>query len=288
MKRTLRTLGLLIITVLLTLGLAQQTQQTEQTQQMQQPQTTQDQRLRDMRMSGVLMELRQMHDHLGRVIAELEQQVTVQELEAAVIGLERGARASALRAARSNLRNLRNDIEAGVNPEEMVREIRWISYILNRAFVDVTGEERERIAELAAQLQILQEQVLTGAAEAQTTFEETLTLLDDIIARGQQEFEREGRRRAIQTAGQRLESLRGDIEGGRDRERVAGEIGQVRTELERAFQDTREDVQQLVEGLFQELRTLEEQVGAGSEEARGTLNRAAQQFQQLYNQIERQ
>lgn len=193
MKRALRTGGLLI-TVLLTFGLAQETQQQQeqQMQQMQQSgQTTQEQRLQDVRLSAVLMELRQIQAKLGQIINEVEFQVTARELGTAVTNLERGARASTLRAARSDLRNLRTDIEAGVNPEETAREIRWISYILNRAFAGVTGEERQLIMEFQEQLHTLEEQVRTGAADTQTTFEGALTQLDEVIERGQHEFDLE-------------------------------------------------------------------------------------------------
>jgi hypothetical protein len=122
-----------------------------------------------------LVELRQIHSRLGQIINDVEFQVTARELDAAVTNLERGARASALRAARSDLRNLRTEIEAGVNPEETAREIRWISYILNRAFAGATGEERQRITQLEEQVSTLKEQVRTGAANAQTTFEATLS-----------------------------------------------------------------------------------------------------------------
>ena len=312
MKRTLRTLGLLIITVLLTVGLAQQTQQTQQTQEAQQQAGQQVpnfpdfesvlQALAELRVIrnelGVMIndgqpaqpaQLEAIHTRVGAIINEFERHMTeFERFEERIIGLERGARASTLREVQRGLRGLRADIEAGERPEETAREIGRFRADVRGAFAGTTGEEQQRATELEEQFRTLEEQVRTGAAEAQTTFEATLDRLEQDIERGQQQFEREGRRRAIQTAGQRLEGLRADIEGGRYHEGVIGEIGQIRGDVERAFRGAEGEERQLVEGVFQELRTLEEQVGAGSEEARGTLNRVTQQFQQLYNQLERQ
>ena len=195
MKRTLRTLGLLIITVLLTVGLAQQTQQTQETgQQTQQTQQQQQQFGQDQQLTDMLMELRQIQNELGQLINELEGQLgfpTTRDLEERIGGLERGARVGALQQARRDLRDVRADIEAGEQPEVTAREVARIRSFLFPYYQGVTGEERQRATELEEQFRMLEEQVRTGAAEAQTTLEETTGRLEQEIERGQQEIEQQ-------------------------------------------------------------------------------------------------
>lgn len=302
MKRTLKTLGMLIITVLLTLGLAQQTQQTQETgQQTQQPQETQQtqesqqtgqqaqetQQQQQMQQSGqttqgqqfgqdqvlvdTLMELRELHRQLGQIINEIEGQLGFSPtggLEARITGLERGARAGALQQARRDLRDLRADIEAGDRAEETAREIGQIRSDLRRAFAGATGEEQQRVTELEEQFRTLEERVRAGDEEAQTTFEETLNRIEEDIERGQQQFEQEGRQRDIQMALERLEGLRADIEGGRYHAGVTDDIGQIRSDLQRSFQNAQEES---LQRLDEEFGRLDEQVRAGSPDASSTL-----------------
>jgi hypothetical protein len=355
MKRTLRSLGMLIITVLLTFGLAQQTQQqtgqqTQQTQEQQtgqqdqqnqqnqdqqgqQGQNQQDQQgqqgtqgqqgqqnqqgdqgqqgqqgmqnqqgqqqgqqgqqgmqgQQNQQLTDMLMELRQIQAELGQIINDLERQLrlsTTGGFEDRVGALERSARAGALREARRDLRGLRTDIEAGERGEETAREIGRIRADLRRAFTGVTGEEQQRANELEQQLGTLEEQVRTGATEAGTTLQDVLTHFDEELDRNQQQFEQEGRQRTIQTAIQRLEGLRADIEGGRYHEGVIGEIGQIRGDVERTFRGAEGEEQQWFDELTAQFQTLEEQLRAGDEQARQTFEDVTQRFQQQYSRID--
>ena len=298
MKRTLKTLGLLIVTILLTFGLAQQQQQTgQQNQQGQQGQQqgTQGQQGQqgqqfgqNQQLTDTLMELRQIQNRLGQLINDLERQMgfpTTGGLEQRIGGLERTARASALRQARRDLRGLRTDIEAGERREETAREIGQIRADLRRGFAGATGEEQQRANELEQQLGRLEEQVRTGAAEAGRTFQDVLGRFDEELDRNQQQFERQDRQRGIQTARTRLENLRGDLEAGRDRERVAGEIGQIRGELERTFQGAQGEERQRFDELTRELGTLEEQVRTGNEQARQTFEGVMERFERDFNNM---
>ena len=247
-------------------------------------------------LTDMLMELRQIQARLGQLINDLERQMgfpTTRGLEERITGLERSARTGALQEARRGLRGLQTDIEAGERPEVTAREVARIRSFLFPYYEGITGEERQRATELEEQFRTLEEQVRTGAAEAQTTFEETLDRLEQDIERGQQQFEQEGRQRTIQMARTRLQGLRGDVEAGRDAERVTREIGQIRGDLERAFRGAEGEERQRFNELATQLQTLEEQVRAGDEQARQTfedvtqrLQREFERFQQEFNRID--
>lgn len=281
MRNPFRMMTALLASLFLAFGMvhADQHQQNQQDGDQQRQQTQQ----RDFGFDGqsaqsmdrALDELRQIHERLGQIINALEGQT---QLGDRIGRLEQEARADALREARRGLQTLQQDIEAGEQPDETAREVGNVRRDLSRAFSDVRGEDRQRFTELEDQFTTLEEQVRAGEENVTQTYQTVLDRLDEELERGRQQFERQTRQRTVTDARSRLQNLRGDIEAGRNAERVADDIAEIRQNLDRSFRGVDPDEREQFDQFAEDLNTLEEQVRAGDEQAADTFDELMQRF----------
>lgn len=170
---------MLIITLLLTFGLAQQTQQMRQ-------QVGQEQVLVD-----TLMELREIEARLAQLTDQLARDLgypTAQnrgDLERRIAVLEQLAQASALVQARRDLHSLLLEIQTGQNTAEVIQEIRAIRTNILQAFAGAYG--RTNVEQLLQLLDRLAELVPGESDQAIAVLHQAVDRIEQMLRNIQQE-----------------------------------------------------------------------------------------------------